>query len=151
MLFMILFYIMQFFFIYDHEFYLYIFFVPHIYVLMYFVEYFRKHETFCQFVTKRGSLLGEMSLSSPLGILSPKLPKGEFVSFNYWLNIQRAKWKGKCQITMGVRTGFKSCTIISIWRASSTSLSASLCASSSRRANLSSKRPVASRSILYCN
>jgi hypothetical protein len=48
------------------------------YALMFFVECFRKHDTFCQFVTKRGSLLGEM-------ILFPKLPKGEFVSLKYWL------------------------------------------------------------------
>jgi hypothetical protein len=44
-----------------------------------FVKCFRKHVTFCQFVTKRGSLLGEM-------ILFPKLPKGEFVSLKYWLS-----------------------------------------------------------------
>jgi hypothetical protein len=44
-----------------------------------FVECFRKHVTLCQFVTKRGSLLGEM-------ILFPKLPKGEFVSLKYWLS-----------------------------------------------------------------
>jgi hypothetical protein len=43
-----------------------------------FVECFRKFEIFCQFVTKRGSLLGEM-------ILFPKLPKGKFVSLKYWL------------------------------------------------------------------
>jgi hypothetical protein len=43
-----------------------------------FVECFRNLETFCQFVTKRGSLLGEI-------ILFPKLPKGEFVSFKDWL------------------------------------------------------------------
>jgi hypothetical protein len=43
-----------------------------------FVECFRNLETFCQFVTKRGSLLGEI-------ILFPKLSKGEFVSFKDWL------------------------------------------------------------------
>jgi hypothetical protein len=43
-----------------------------------FVECFRKLEIFCQFVTKRGSLLGEM-------ILFPKLPKGEFVNLKFWL------------------------------------------------------------------
>jgi hypothetical protein len=53
------------------------FFLFHI-CLDVFVECFRKHDTFCQFVTKRGSLLGEM-------ILFPKLPKGEFVSLKYWL------------------------------------------------------------------
>jgi hypothetical protein len=42
------------------------------YALMFFVECFRKHDTFCQFVTKRGSLLGEM-------ILFPKLPKGSLL------------------------------------------------------------------------
>jgi hypothetical protein len=53
--FMILCYIMQFF-IYDHVFYLY-FFLFHICRDL-FVECFRKFETLCQFVTKRGSLLG---------------------------------------------------------------------------------------------
>ena len=72
--------------------FIYVYFSCSIYVLMYFVECFKKHETFCQFVTKRGSLLGEMSLLSRLRILFPKLPKGEFVSFNYWLNIRKAKW-----------------------------------------------------------
>jgi hypothetical protein len=43
-----------------------------------FVECFRNLETFYQFVTKRGSLLGEI-------ILFPKLPNGEFVSFKDWL------------------------------------------------------------------
>jgi hypothetical protein len=66
---------------------------------MYFVKCFRKHETFCQFVTKRESLLGEMSLSSRLRILFSKLPKWEFVSFNYWLNV-------RSKITMSVRAGF---------------------------------------------
>jgi hypothetical protein len=28
------------------------------YALIFFVKCFRKHDTFCQFVTKRGSLLG---------------------------------------------------------------------------------------------
>jgi hypothetical protein len=43
-----------------------------------FVECFRNLETFCQFVTKRGSVLGEI-------ILFSKLPKREFVSFKDWL------------------------------------------------------------------
>ena len=50
-----------------------------------FVECFKKFETLCQFVTKRGSLSGEMSCRLNLRILFPKLPKGEFVSFKYWL------------------------------------------------------------------
>jgi hypothetical protein len=60
-----------------------------------FVKCFRKHVTFCQFVTKRGSLLGEM-------ILFPKLPKGEFVSLKYWLSFV-IKMKRK---EPSVRTGF---------------------------------------------
>jgi hypothetical protein len=66
------------------------------YALMFFVECFRKHDTSCQFVTKRGScLLGEM-------ILFPKLPKGEFVSLKYWLMFV-SKMKRK---EPSVRTGF---------------------------------------------
>jgi hypothetical protein len=60
-----------------------------------FVKCFRKHVTFFQFVTKRGSLLGEM-------ILFPKLPKGEFVSLKYWLSFV-IKMKRK---EPSVRTGF---------------------------------------------
>jgi hypothetical protein len=61
-----------------------------------FVECFRKHVTFCQFVTKRRSLLGEM-------ILFPKLPKGEFVSLKkYWLSFM-SKMKRK---EPSVRTRF---------------------------------------------
>jgi hypothetical protein len=54
------------------------FFLFHI-CLDVFVECFKKHETFCQFVTKRGSLLREMSLSSQLRTLLdfvPKIAKG---------------------------------------------------------------------------
>ena len=64
LLFMILCYIIQIF-ICDYEFFFSLFHI----CLDVFVECFRQHETFCQFVTKRGSLLREMSLSSQLRTL----------------------------------------------------------------------------------
>jgi hypothetical protein len=58
--------------------FIYIFFVLFLFhiCLDAFVECFRIFEIFCQFVTKRGSLLGKM-------ILFPKLPNWDFVSLKY--------------------------------------------------------------------
>jgi hypothetical protein len=64
---------------------------------MFFVECFRKHDTFCQFVTKRGSLLGEM-------ILFPKLPKGEFVSLKYWLMFVSKMKKERAKRSDGIHS-----------------------------------------------
>jgi hypothetical protein len=51
------------------------------YVLMSFVECFRKHDTFCQFVTKRGSKYGEMIGWLDILVLSPNCQRGSLLVF----------------------------------------------------------------------